>query len=223
MISTLDSSQFVTKICGLQSAEAAQEAIDANSILLGIICVPNRKRTVDPSVAKEISQRVKSAREERQKRGLLGPFLVGVFRNQSVEEVQRIKSDYGIDIAQLHGSENWQQYKEKFQDTLLIKRFVFPEDCPQVEELSKIENPGCLALFDSEAGGTGEKLDWDSISTWSQKTGATFILAGGLTPENVKAASQLHGVRGVDVSGGVETEGRKDYSKIKLFLSESSA
>ncbi|CEP63941.1 phosphoribosylanthranilate isomerase TRP1 LALA0_S09e05930g [Lachancea lanzarotensis] len=222
MADLLDTSQFITKICGLQSADAAQVAIDANSLLLGIICVPNRKRTVDPSEAKKISVKVRAARDERQKRGLAGPFLVGVFRNQEVEEVQRIKSDYGIDFVQLHGSEDWQRYQKALPGTLLIKRFIFPNDCSLVEELSHVKNPGCLPLFDSEAGGTGEQLDWDAISDWSNETGATFILAGGLSPHNVKTASQLTGVRGVDVSGGVETDGLKDFNKIRLFLSEAS-
>ncbi|SCU81837.1 LAFA_0C07470g1_1 [Lachancea sp. 'fantastica'] len=222
MTDLLETSQFITKICGLQSADAAQVAIDASSVLLGIICVPNRKRTVDPEEAKEISSKVRAARKERQRRGLVGPYLVGVFRNQSVQDVKKIKCDYGVDIVQLHGSEDWREYKKELQDTLIIKRFIFPNDCSQVEELSLVENPGCLPLFDSEAGGTGEQLDWSSISNWSEQTGAKFILAGGLTPQNVRRATQLNGVRGVDVSGGVETDGIKDNDKIRLFISEAS-
>ncbi|SCU85244.1 LANO_0C03752g1_1 [Lachancea nothofagi CBS 11611] len=215
--------QSVKKICGIQSVDAAQDAIDAGADLLGVICVPNRQRTVDAEVAREISRRVKKAREHRQSNGLPGPFLVGVFRNQNIEDVERLQHKYGLDIIQLHGSEDWRQYKLKLGDTCLIKRFLFPEDCSQVLAMCQLEDPGCVPLFDSEAGGTGEKLDWNSISEWSQKCGAEFILAGGLTPENVKLASQLPGVRGVDVSGGVETDGVKDSDKIKTFLREAFA
>lgn len=212
---------ILTKICGIQSAEAAKVAIDAGASLIGIICVPNRKRTVCPVVAKEISRVVREARQGRQDQGKSGPFLVGVFRNQSISEVRSLKDDYGLDIVQLHGNENWKEYKRELEGTPLIKRFIFPNDCADVLELSESSGMECLPLFDSEAGGTGEKLDWDAIGSWSKSSGARFILAGGLGPENVRKACELPGVMGVDVSGGVETQGNKDADKIRTFLAEA--
>ncbi|CCJ29216.1 unnamed protein product [Pneumocystis jirovecii] len=79
-----------------------------------------------------------------------------------------------------------------------------------------------IPLFDSEAGGTGELLDWNSISDWVGRQESPeslhFMLAGGLTPENVGDALRLNGVIGVDVSGGVETNGVKDSNKIANFV-----
>lgn len=206
----------IVKICGLQTVEAAQTALDSGADLIGIICVPNRKRTVKPEVAKSISNLIHSQTKYAE-RG-----LVGVFRNQPVEEVNRLVLEYNVDIVQLHGEEPIEDYISVIKKPI-IKRFIFPRDCEEVLKVSKQENITCLPLFDSEAGGTGEILDWKSISDWAeiqlaQDKKLHFILAGGLTPDNVNTAIKMSGVCGVDVSGGVETNGVKDLEKIKSFV-----
>ncbi|CAI4057849.1 phosphoribosylanthranilate isomerase TRP1 SKDI_04G2420 [Saccharomyces kudriavzevii IFO 1802] len=207
----------VVKVCGLQSLKAAQCALDSDADLLGIICVPGRERTVDPVVAMEISALVRACRTSMS----TPKYLVGVFRNQSKEDVLRIANDYGIDIVQLHGDEPWQEY-QKFLGLPVIKRLVFPRDCDILLSTPSEKTHLFMPLFDSEAGGTGELLDWNSISDWFAEQGnpecLQFMLAGGLTPENVSDALQLHGVIGVDVSGGVETNGMKDMDKITNFV-----
>ncbi|SCU84399.1 LAMI_0C07338g1_1 [Lachancea mirantina] len=223
------SQDFIIKICGIQTVEAAEVAINEGATFLGVICVPNRKRTIEPNTAKKISDLVERRREQRQKespqKDVEGPFLVGVFRNQQVEEVLAMKDEYKLDIVQLHGSENWKEYREKVRDCLIIKRFIFPKDCTEVEELSNVATMSetCIPLFDSEAGGTGEILDWEEIASWSRKSRAKFLLAGGLNPENVHKAVELPGVIGIDVSGGVETDGRKDNLKITKFIRNAKA
>lgn len=194
------------KICGLQSVEAAQVAIENGADLLGVICVPNRKRTVDAEVAKSISNLCRGKNVK----------LVGVFRNQPKEDVAKIARDYNLDVVQLHGDEDWKEY-HSFIPLPIIKRLVFPRD---VDILPQLQNTDCQPLFDSEAGGTGEKLDWQSIGKWysDSRLSNGYILAGGLNPDNVKDALKVTGVVGVDVSGGVESDGVKDNEKIKTFL-----
>lgn len=209
----------IVKVCGLQSVEAASRAIENGATLIGIICVPNRKRTVDPQVAKEISRLVHDDSFNK-----VGTKLVGVFRNQALQEVKRIADDYNVDIIQLHGSEQWREFKEVLQKPI-IKRMIFPADCEEVVELSRRRDLEVWPLFDSEAGGTGELLDWQDISNWSEAEGkgSKFILAGGLTPNNVSEALALSGVIGVDVSGGVETQGVKDLTKIDDFIAQAKS
>lgn len=204
----------LVKVCGLQSVEAAQCAVEAGADLIGIICVPNRGRTVTPEVAREISALVHDS-----KRNPNGTRLVGVFRNQSLDDVYTIARDYNVDIVQLHGDESWKDYSDKL-NLPIIKRAVFPRDCELVKQLAS--EPNCLPLFDSDAGGTGEKLNWDAIGQWSQSN-YKFILAGGLTPDNVKQALEVPGTMGVDVSGGVETNGSKDLAKIRAFVANARA
>lgn len=205
----------IVKICGLQTVEAAELALNSGANLIGIICVPNRKRTIKSHIAKEISNIVHSNRFNDR-------CLVGVFRNQSKEDVLRLSNEYNLDIIQLHGDENWEEY-QFFLQKPVIKRVIFPRDCDEVIKISNLQTKICLPLFDSEAGGTGELLDWESISNWSETVQSDgepvqYILAGGLTPQNVSKAISLPGVIGVDVSGGVETDGEKDFNKITNFI-----
>lgn len=209
----------IVKVCGLQSLEAAEQALKSGATLLGIICVPNRKRTVSPNVARDISNLVHNTSTNKN-----AAQLVGVFRNQSKEEVLKIAEDYKINIVQLHGDESWQDYQD-FLQMPIIKRMIFPRDCDEVHRLSNKTPCKVLPLFDSEAGGAGELLNWESISKWSESSGigSKFILAGGLTADNVKTAMSLTGVIGVDVSGGVETNGTKDFQKISDFVNNAYA
>lgn len=207
----------IVKVCGLQSVEAATRAIESGATFIGIICVPNRKRTIDPQIAKEISRLVHDRSFNK-----YGTRLVGVFRNQSLVDVKRISEEYDVDIVQLHGNELWMEFYQTIKKPI-IKRMIFPDDCQEVCKLSGGKDFEVWPLFDSEAGGTGELLNWNDISDWSKSEGkeARFILAGGLTPENVSQALALNGVIGVDVSGGVETDGAKDLQKIEKFIANA--
>lgn len=215
---------MLVKICGLQSVEAAQTALDRGADLLGVICVPNRKRTVTPATAKQISQLVHQGNQAR---------LVGVFRNQPLEEVLALYHEYNLDVIQLHGNEDVVQWRKWIpKDITLIKAFQFPGDCDVVlsPAVAQLQLENVLVLFDSGEGGTGQQLDWNGMASWCQNqqiqgstTTTRFILAGGLTPDNVgHAITSLapHAI-GVDVSGGVETNGQKDMAKIAAFISQA--
>lgn len=132
----------IVKICGLRDVEAASKAIELGADLLGVIMVPNRKRTVAPDVAKMIAElarqkRKSLSREFSTAREIVlhmgkqkfvdyndyfteyhrlitenGPFLVGVFRNQDPEEVFELANNLSLDFIQLHGSEDLNTYLE---------------------------------------------------------------------------------------------------------------
>lgn len=221
LLPTPSQSLPVVKICGIRSADDAGFVLDhTDADYLGIICVPNRQRTIEPATAKAITELVHSNGAKR---------LVGVFRNQSVQEVRDIAHEYNLDIVQLHGDEHWEEYMNQIHKPI-IKRVIFPRDCADVISMNERwkTHGDIFPLFDSEAGGTGEKLDWEAISYWASKTSKElgyeikFLLAGGLTPENVAQATSLFGVSGVDVSGGVENEqGFKSHDKLLSFVSRA--
>lgn len=150
-----------------------------------------------------------------------GPFLSGVFRNQNIDDVFKLAREIDLDIIQLHGSEDKLEYGVRNANEDLqfgiIPRFVIPQDIVSMKTIfeSKMENGILLPLLDSEAGGEGKKIDWDQVG--KLKFGK-YILAGGLTPDNVNEALAIDNVIGVDVSGGVETNKVKDHSKIENFL-----
>lgn len=233
----------IVKICGLKTVEAAEVAIESGSNLLGTILVPNRERTVEWEVAKQIGQLCKEARKERQRefvdsRELLkhvresdlegsdwfeyvakkvvenGPYLVGVFRNQSLEEVQDLVENLDLDLVQLHGSEDFAMFVEAL-DVPVIARYVLNKE--NIKD-SLVTHKHLLPLLDSEAGGEGKLIDWNDAKIYGEQLNGRYILAGGLTPENVKQALRNTGTVGVDVSGGVETDKHKDMAKIKAFV-----
>lgn len=157
-----------------------------------------------------------------------GPFSVGVFRNQNPEDVFLAAEELQLDAIQLHGSENPQTFMDHNNDKkfLIIKRFVIPSQAKTMDEffplLLENKNQGfALPLLDSELGGEGVVIDWSLIN----ELNGSFILAGGLTAENLpETKPYLQNVVGFDVSGGVEDErGNKDLEKIHGFVAAGKA
>lgn len=236
----------IVKICGLKTQEAASVSIESGASLLGTILVPNRARTVDPEIAREISKLCHEKRISKGSKYLTskelkdyvntlqikgpewfekvaetivenGPYLVGVFRNQSIEDVKRISAALNIDIVQLHGSEVVDDYVSSIE-LPIIPRFILNK--PGFEN-SLNTHKFLIPLLDSEAGGEGNLIDWNDANIFGEEMNGRYILAGGLNPENVNNALKIKGCFGVDVSGGVETNGIKDNNKIKRFVSNT--
>ncbi|GMM51765.1 phosphoribosylanthranilate isomerase [Starmerella bacillaris] len=200
---------MIVKICGLQTLEAAKHAVENGADFLGIILVPNRQRTISNETACEISKYLNSLPTPR-------PKLVGVFRNQSLEEIQYLQNLIGLDVIQLHGNETVDLVKSI--DVPVVRRLV-PESPTLLEDAKVLQDlqQQVTLLIDSEQGGDGKLVNWNQLNQLANN-GYHYILAGGLTPENVHSASTQPGCIGVDVSGGVETNGTKDLGKIELFL-----
>ena len=248
----------VVKICGLRSVEAALKAMDSGADMLGVIMVPNRKRTIPHDVAKKIAEKARIKRKHDQKKFVSakalihelstrafashndyfnasaqllrenGPFLVGVFRNQKIDDVFRLAKECCLDFIQLHGSEDVQEYLDhnESHEFCIIKRYVIPDQIELMGEffpkVVTLQNQGfILPLLDSEAGGEGKTIDWLLINDLDGQ----FILAGGLNPDNLQETKPfLKNVVGFDVSGGVEDEdGEKNLGKIEAFVLNAKA
>lgn len=240
----------IVKICGIKTVDAAAEAVRSGADLLGMIMVPGRARTIDTGVAQQITELIRKTRKSKNVRFQTvneiidqlqkeefadfnqysekltelvlenGPFSVGVFRNQKLDDVFELAKQVSLDCIQLHGSEDKVEYFEANDGLYLINpRYVIPQD----NETMKIQfgqfhkYPGFgLPLLDSEAGGEGKVIDWSLIN---DLTFGNFILAGGLTPSNLAETAPLLNLLGYDVSGGVEDDqGVKDLQKIRDFI-----
>lgn len=191
------------KICGLMDAATAVAAVEAGADLVGMVFAPS-KRQIDLHLATDICKAVGSAAKK-----------VGVFVDSPLAEVTRVVELCGLDMVQLHGSES-----PGYCQTLpcrVIKAF-------RVRGLEVLDDmaayPGADFLLDSyvkgQAGGTGQVCDW-RVATWVARKYPVY-LAGGLSPDNVHKAILTVRPRGVDVSGGVETDGSKDINKIRRFI-----
>ena len=192
------------KICGLQNEEAALFAVNHGADAIGFVFAES-KRKISPLEASKI---ISTLPQETKK--------VGVFVNPNREMIDEVVETTGIDYVQLHGNET-----AEFSNSIpypVIKAFSIQSK----EDLEKIHEYLCeYVLLDGPKGkyygGNGISFDWSMLSTFDFKN-KKVILAGGLHPENVKAAIADKSVSMVDVSSGVETNGVKDLTKIKNFL-----
>ena len=189
------------KICGLKREE------DIRSV--------NRLR---PEMAGFVFAK-KSSRFLNQKQGAVlrkkldpGILAVGVFADAPLELPAQYAAQGMIDVIQLHGSED-ELYIRRLRE--MTKARIIKAFCAEsLEDIKRAQaSPADLILLDAGSGGTGETFDW----ALAENTGRPFLLAGGLTPENVRDAIRRTGCMGVDVSSGVETDGLKDYHKMKKF------
>ncbi len=204
------------KICGIGEAEHALVAAQAGADFVGMVFASS-KRQITPYVAKDIVCTVKDMERH--------PLTVGVFVNTPAEEVNRITRLSGLDLVQLSGDESW-DYCLAIEKPIIKAIHVSDYESSR-EILSYLElgrktlgvRPFIL-LLDSGGkgvyGGTGETFDWRMAGEVPKEF--PVMLAGGLTPENVRKSIELAMPWGVDVSSGVETGGRKDILKIRAFV-----
>ena len=137
---------------------------------------------------------------------------VGVFVNETVEQMVNIAEYVGLDYLQLHGDEG--EAVSKQLPRPVIKAFSVKD-----KSIKNIMNYPCdYYLIDSPGGGTGKSFDWKLLDKFNLDA-SKLILAGGLNPENVQEAIRVVKPAGVDVSSGIETNGAKDIKKIKRIYS----
>jgi phosphoribosylanthranilate isomerase len=142
--------------------------------------------------------------------------VVGVFVNESIEAVREIAEKVKLDVLQFHGEEDM-QYISNFKDYEVWKALSVncEEDFAKLDEFKEVR-----ILLDSKVegmlGGTGKTFDWNLLKKYDFNN--NIILAGGLNSENVELTTNFVVSYAVDVSSGVETEGVKDYNKIKKFI-----
>jgi phosphoribosylanthranilate isomerase len=194
------------KICGITNLDDAMAAIDFGADALGFVFFKGSPRCVTPEQASSIISK-------------LPPFTstVGVFVDESAQEIDKIVSATCIDLIQFHGNEA----PEACHASRRVVKAIRIKSIDSLEPLKRFRPLVSAFLLDAYApdslGGTGLKFNWD-IAVEAKQFGR-IILAGGLTPDNVQKAIQLVKPYGVDVSSGVELEkGRKDHQKMKLFI-----
>lgn len=206
--SPIDGMRVKVKICGITTLSAALAAIHAGADALGFVFAPS-PRQISPQEAKKLIQ-------------ALSPFAIkiGVFVDSPIKEVEDIASYCNLDFVQLHGSEPPEYCRLIRQKHKVIKSFKVKN---KVSETLLNAYPVDAVLLDTylpaHAGGTGKSFNW--FLAQNLKLGSPLILAGGLTAENVGEAIALVNPYAVDVSSGVETNGKKDLTKIYKFIARA--
>lgn len=196
------------KVCGITNWEDAQAAVQAGADALGFIFFSGSPRYIAPEDAVGIVDR-------------LPPFVVtvGVFVDESPENVQATLDRTRIAVAQLHGAE-----PPDFCHRLrvpVIKAFRVKDE-RSLDDLPDYSGAASAFLLDSyvpgQHGGTGARFNWN-LAVQAKAFRAPIILAGGLTVRNIADAVAKVAPYAVDVSSGVEVNpGRKDHLKLREFI-----
>ena len=182
------------KFCGMKTLDDIFAANEIFPEYVGFVFAQKSKRYVTPAQA----EKFRAALSKK-------ILAVGVFVNEKISTVAELLNNGIIDAAQLHGNEDNAYIKNLRALTVkpIIKAFLI--DAVSEESLAD------FILIDSGAG-SGKTFDWRQINFKRE-----YFLAGGLTPENVGEAIKLLKPFAVDVSSGIETDGRKDFKKMATF------
>ncbi|EKY06548.1 N-(5'phosphoribosyl)anthranilate isomerase [Neisseria sp. oral taxon 020 str. F0370] len=194
------------KICGLTRAEDAAAAAALGADAVGLVFYEKSRRAVTAQQAAQIA-------------AALPPFVcaVGLFVNESADNIREVLRRVPLDVIQFHGDEDDEFCRQFSLPYLKAVRVRSAEDIQTAS--NRFPNARAL-LFDAyhpqEYGGTGQSFDWTLLREYA---GKPWILAGGLTPQNVAEAVRVSGAAAVDVSGGVESAaGIKSAEKMAAFL-----
>ena len=193
------------KICGITNLTDALLSVSYGADALGFIFYEKSPRFITVKVAEEIIS-------------VLPPFVqtVGVFVNETADDVNRIADTCKLDCVQLSGEESAEFCKKITRR--VIKAFRIKDE-RSLLPMPTYKVGGYLldAFVENLHGGTGETCDWTLVRRAEEY--GPIILAGGLTPDNVAEAILQTEPYGVDVCSGVEeSKGKKDPEKIKAFI-----
>ena len=194
------------KMCGISKVETIPAVVDAKPDYMGLVFAPSKRQVT--------VEQAKTLVDELHKQYAIK--TVGVFVNETVENLLKIAEEVKLDVIQLHGDED-----ESFIQTLKEQVNVEVWKAVQVRSAADaekwIDSSADMLLFDAyhkdERGGTGEVFDWSSLDEFERP----FMLAGGIDSTNVARAIRTVRPYGIDISSGIETEGVKDNKKIKAF------
>lgn len=194
---------MLVKICGIQTEEAAKVATNQQANMIGFVFTPSKRR-ISPKRAAAIAKNIPTSVKK-----------VGVFVNESLNNIKFIAKHVGLDMIQLHGDESANFAREIPYP--VIKAFSIDE----INRNTVSKYPCDYYLIDSPPtkyrGGSGKTFRWERINDLNIDK-SKLIIAGGLSIDNVEVAVKTAAPAGVDVSSGVETDGVKDLAKIKQFI-----
>ena len=201
------------KMCGISKVETIPAVVEAKPDYMGLVFAPS-KRQVTVEQAKILVEELHKQYAVRYNSETIK--TVGVFVNETVENLLKIAEEVKLDVIQLHGDED-----ESFIQILKEQSNVEVWKAVQVRSAADaekwIDSSADMLLFDAyhkdERGGTGEVFDWSSLDEFERP----FMLAGGIDSTNVARAIRTVRPYGIDISSGIETNGVKDNEKMKAF------
>lgn len=190
------------KLCGLSRPQDIGAANALKPDYMGFVFARKSRRYVSPEQARALREGLDP-----------GIRVVGVFVREEPEVVAALLESGVIDIAQLHGGEDGDYIRRlrALTGKPLIQAFRI-DSAADLDRARASSADGIL--LDNGAGGTGAAFDWTLLRGFDRP----YFLAGGLEPGNVAEAVRALRPFAVDVSSGIETDGLKDFNKMKAFV-----
>jgi phosphoribosylanthranilate isomerase len=209
------------KICGLRTPEALEAALDAGADYFGLVFYAPSPRNVDHDTAHKLNE----AGRNRAK-------SVALLVNPDDDEMKRVLEEVDPDIIQLHGNESPERVAQiKRLANKPVMKAILVETAKDAATARAYDDTADIILYDAKApkeatdalpGGNGVPFNWQALK--GVKGHESFMLSGGLNPDNIAAAIAATGAPMVDVSSGVEKmPGEKDLDLIRQFISAAKS
>jgi phosphoribosylanthranilate isomerase len=201
------------KICGLSDEDSIDAAIEAGADYIGLVFFAKSPRAVTPELAAELVQLCDEVKK------------VGLFVDPDDALLDEVLTQLRLDLVQLHGSETPERVEYIRQEYGVPVMKVIPvSSAEDLAQAAAFEEVADWLLFDAKPpkdavlpGGNAVSFDWTILKGFKSKL--PWMLAGGLTADNVAEAVKVTGAKAVDVSSGVESApGVKDADKIRAFV-----
>lgn len=204
------------KICGLKTPEAVAAAVEGGATMIGFNFYPRSPRCVDPATAGQLAKLVPSSVRK-----------VGLLVDDSDARIAEILAACDLDLLQLHGHETPERVAEiRARFGKPVMKVIPVSDAADLDRAAAYEDVADCLMFDAKPpksmanalpGGNAISFDWTLLA--GRRFRLPWLLAGGLTADNLIEAARISGARTLDVSSGVEDRpGEKNVSKIKAFL-----
>lgn len=196
---------MLIKVCGLKEEVNLNKVSLADIDMIGLNFYPVSKRYLSNEInTSKISKNIS---------------MVGVFVNESYQEIIKLVEKYNLEYIQLHGDEDNVFCKKLREQVKVIKAISIKssEDFHKAEAFTDVD----YILFDTKTkmyGGSGRKFDWSILDNYEGNI--PFILAGGIKPDDVKAIKEINhkSFRGIDINSQFESEpGIKSVPEVYKF------
>ena len=208
------------KMCGISKVETIPAVVEAKPDYMGLVFAPS-KRQVTVDQAKTLVEELHrgyaqkyGSDTEHDKNDTIK--TVGVFVNETVDNLVTIANEANLDAVQLHGDED-EIFIQSLKERINVEVWKAVQIRSAADTEKWIDSSADMLLFDAyhkdERGGTGEVFDWSSLDAFERP----FMLAGGIDSTNVARAIRTVRPYGIDISSGIETNGVKDDEKITAF------
>ena len=208
------------KMCGISKVETIPAVVEAKPDYMGLVFASSKRQvTVDQAktlveeLHKQYTKRYNNGAEQSNDDEIK---TVGVFVNETLENLVTIATEVNLDVVQLHGDED-EAFIQSLKERTNVEIWKAVQIRSAADAEAWIDSSADMLLFDAyhkdERGGTGEVFDWSCLDEFERP----FMLAGGIDSTNVARAIRTVRSYGIDISSGIETDGVKDNEKITAF------